>query len=309
MFAAAAIPGWPRYYVARDSDNRPAILIEPVDNIPLRLRADIDLRHVSYLARANCEVKTRTGITTSLLCVLRCMSSHPDLCRLFLHVMDSWIVAVGKDPQQDQVSSGVDRLVELFHGLGSPTVEEVKGMWGELAIIAASNDPKVLLTAWHLRPREVHDFAAGNHRIEVKTSSGIHVHSFSLHQLTPPANCVLVVASMLLAEQVDGASILDLTAMIKNRVELPGLRLRLDEVVASTLGQDWLRASSVRFSRERALESLRWYDGSRLPRIRAEHVPPEVSEVRFRVDLSSVAPEEGSVLAGHGGLIHAALPA
>jgi hypothetical protein len=61
---------------------------------------------------------------------------------------------------------------------------------------------------------------------------------------------------------------------------------RVDRIVANTLGVNLRRAFAERFDRELATDSLRYYAGESIPRVRTP-LPNRVSEVHFRADLSA----------------------
>jgi hypothetical protein len=84
-----------------------------------------------------------------------------------------------------------------------------------------------------------------------------------------------------------GTSVEDLAAELRTRVtKRPDLALRIDEVVAGTLGEGWQRSSQERFDREFAESSVRFYDANAIPRVATP--PAEVSDVHFAVDLGSI---------------------
>ena len=63
------------------------------------------------------------------------------------------------------------------------------------------------------------------------------------------------------------------------------LILRVQETIAESLGESLPTAMSARFDDRLALASLRFYDLAKVPAIR-DGVPPDVSDVHFRSDLS-----------------------
>ena len=63
-----------------------------------------------------------------------------------------------------------------------------------------------------------------------------------------------------------------------------------------------------RFDWERAQESLAFFDIAIVPSIESNAVPPGVSDVRFRSDLTRAQPVPERVMRGEGGLFQAVLP-
>ena len=73
----------------------------------------------------------------------------------------------------------------------------------------------------------------------------------------------------------------------------------------NSLGSGWADVMDESFDWELAKESLAFFDAELVPKI-AEGIPPTVSDVRFRSDLSSLLPMEGTALLDLGGLLAAA---
>jgi len=128
--------------------------------------------------------------------------------------------------------------------------------------------------------------AAGNDRVEVKAAQGRHrVHHFSLEQVRPGGSVRAMIASVLIERVQGGSSINDLVDTIRKRISDPTLLIRLDEVVAQTVGQDWRSLKDARFDLQLASDTLSMINAHTVPAVAAP-VPSEVSEVHFRVDLS-----------------------
>lgn len=86
------------------------------------------------------------------------------------------------------------------------------------------------------------------------------------------------------------------------------LRERTDHILTMTLGRDWRRAMRVAFDSDRAMQSLRLYRFEDIPRIGGD-LPPEVSDVTFKVELTDAIQVSGSVRPKAGSLVHAFLGA
>jgi hypothetical protein len=203
----------------------------------------------------------------------------------------------------------MDRLVELFRAMEVPRGKTVQGFWAELLLMARSRRPEVLLRAWHSVPEDRYDFSDGPLRIEVKSAvGGVRVHHFSLAQLLPVAGVRVVVASVLVQRAGGGTSVADLLALVRGRAGgTAELLLHADRVTALTLGASWRAALDERFDLEVAERSLRFFDSSAVP-APSPVLPPGVSEVSFRADLSTVPSVGPEWMRGSGHLFEAALP-
>jgi Putative PD-(D/E)XK family member, (DUF4420) len=204
--------------------------------------------------------------------------------------------------------AGLEAVVSIFRSLQQPAEKTIQGLWGELALIAWAAEPVTAVSAWHSSPRALHDFGAGDDRVEVKsTTRAVREHTFRLEQLIGGVPAKILVVSMILVEREDGASVNDLVETIRSRVGGGEPARRLEAVVASSIGRDWREADEVRYDLERAREDVRFYWATQIPTPSAD-LPPAVKDVRFTVDLSSVQATLISDARGAGPLAAAMLP-
>lgn len=192
--------------------------------------------------------------------------------------------------------------------MSQPARKTVQGLWAELFIIARSGMPAALIRSWHMMPDGCYDFSFGNQRIEVKSASGrIRLHHFTLEQLHPPAGTTLLVASVFVERAGGGVSMISLVEEIRKQVnDDPELLLQLETTVAATLGENWRAAVDDRFDRQLAEDSLQFYESNAIPSV-SPNMPVGVSDVRFKSDLTDVAPAVPTTYRALGGLFGAAL--
>ncbi len=95
-----------------------------------------------------------------------------------------------------------------------------------------------------------------------------------------------MIASVLMERSAGGQNINDLVDGIRDIAGDPELLVLLDAAVAQTLGNDWRIAQEHRFDRQLADESLRFLDARSIPSVPSQ-IPPEVSDIHFRVDLTN----------------------
>jgi Putative PD-(D/E)XK family member, (DUF4420) len=214
--------------------------------------------------------------------------------------------SIGRTNERAKVAAVIEDLVELFRALGSTPKNEIQGLWGELLIIHEGQDPLVLAEAWHAETGDRYDFNKGIERIEVKTTSQIlRRHHFSLEQLCPPSGTKLIVASIVALRSGAGRSVFDLLDIIRQKTaQQPRLHLCLSRIVHQTLGNTWQGANNVKFDYETAKQSLRFYDGTQIPKV-SMPLPNEVSQVSFVANLDGVAHLPKKSILGKGMLFHA----
>ena len=181
----------------------------------------------------------------------------------------------------------VRRLVDLFQRLERPSSRSVTGLFGELYAIHASTSPATAVDAWHSAIDDRFDFSIGDVRLEVKASSTRQrAHSFSLEQCTPPPATLGILLSLFVETSGGGLSLLELVERIERHLDGNlDLILKLQETVAEGLGATAATALSMRFDEDLARSSLQVYELIAIPAVR-DGVPSEVSQVRFRSDIS-----------------------
>jgi len=287
-FVAVKLPDLEKYHLAKDAGAKPVFLIE-VDEIPSDSKSlSIELEHLQVQNNVNCSISYVDGkVVRGRFIIVCCISSNRNLQTYFLQAVGAIITFLGPNPTTLQVQIAISNLVELFRVFSEPPQKSIQGLWAELLLIAQAQDADTLIDAWHSSPDDLYDFSQGVQRIEVKSASGkIRQHHFSLQQLSPPRGIMLLVASIMVERMTMGSSILSLMHEVRTKVKYrPELMLKVDSVVAATLGNSWRRAGDEYFNRELAVKSLCFFDGSEIPCV-DRNLPNEISAVHFQVDLS-----------------------
>jgi len=307
-FCAQPIPCYSGCAVGKDTSGNPVLLIH-ADNALPGTAAPLVFEHLCVIHLVNCRVQAGDqGEQQRTLSIIRCTDTDRAVHEYFLRCLHPIIASLPQRPSRDQVSQAVERLVDLFRRMADTPRKMVTGLWAELFLIARSVDPESLLDAWHSTPEEKFDFAIGVDRVDVKAASGgLRVHHFALEQLRPVARVRVLIASVLAERTHGGASLNDLVDSIRARVTHPDLLIRLDSVVARTLGQDWRALQETRFDLQQGIESLRFVDATAIPAVTSPP-PPEVSAVHFRVDLTQHPMPFPEALVQASGLFRAAVP-
>ena len=225
--------------------------------------------------------------TTQTLTTVVCTSQDPIVQTYFAYVCETIVLIVGSQPSLQRVVDGVRHLVNLFQRLARPSSRSVTGLFGELYLLNASTSPRAAVKAWHSNVDERFDFSLGDIRLEVKASSTRQrAHNFSLEQCDPPPGTRGVLVSMFVETSGGGISLLELVEQIKGKLDGElGLILKLQETVADVLGATTAAALPMRFDEQLARHSLQIYEIDAIPAPR-DAIPDEVSQVRFRSDIS-----------------------
>jgi hypothetical protein len=307
-FSTVVIGNGP-HRLGKGVDGAPALLVSLPSGGPVG--TPVELEHISVQQGIRC-LLWRPGAEPEVATValVRCRGIEPFLLDYFLGVIEGVLPLLGPTPSEGRVREVVTALTELFRALELPPRKTIQGLWGELYVIAQSSDVMVLLDAWHIDPAESYDFSGPGQRIEVKSAAGtVRSHIFSLAQLDPPGGAAAIVASLFVERAGGGVSLGELLEEVRQRLSArPDLAIRLDQVVSASLGQSWRNGLAERFDRERAQESLAFFDVGTIPSIQRIHVPASVSEVKFRSELMRVQPLSEGAVRQQGGLFQAVLP-
>ena len=288
LFRVQSIPGFDKHFIGRDTLGRPVLLLVAAEQTPIAATAPLRLRYIRVQHDVRCRVSSDAGAVTEITCsLLQCLAADSALHIYFLQAVASLVNLMGPAPSRATITTLVRRFAELFYTLTQPPRKPIQGLWAELFLMAESPGPLTLCNAWRNLPEERFDFALGPYRIEVKsTRSHLRRHRFSLEQLLPNPNRIILVASVILEPSNSGPSIADLLSIIRRRIAShPDILFRLEEAVALTLGEGIETIGAVRFDREMALDSMRYFDGASVPAIRAP-IPEGVSRIEFDSDLS-----------------------
>ena len=307
LYIARMIDGRPRYRVAKDPEGNPTLLVAPEPSIDAPSVLPLELRNLSFRPRCMCRVRVEGAAeSVEILAVLKCTTDDPMLREYFLRSLSGTIAALPTTPTEEDIAAAVAELVELFRALEAPPRTSLQGLWCELFLIRHALNIRQVAVAWHADPRALHDFVAGPQRVEVKSTMGPHrTHRFRLEQLISPHETDVVIVSFLLEESGRGISIAELWNEVSGRHELSvALGNRLSQILALGLGRDWRKERRVAFDPEAALKGLHLYNATMIPKVDS-NLPVEVSEVRFKSELTDTPPLSRADIVRRGGLFKA----
>lgn len=307
LYLARAIDGRPRYRVAKDPEGNPALLVAPEPCSAATAVLPLELRNLSFRPACVCRIRAEGAAeSVETLAVLKCTTEDPMLREYFLRSLSGTVAGLPVTPNEEDIAAAVTKLVELFRALEAPPRRSLQGLWCELFLIARADTIRQAAAAWHADPGALHDFVAGRQRVEAKSSTGPHrSHQFHLEQLLPPQGTEVVIASFILKESGGGLSIAELWDEVSERHELTvGLQNRLFQILALGLGRDWRKAERVAFDPDAASSELRLYAATVVPKVDPD-LPAEVSEVRFKSELTDTPPLSRAEVVRRGGLFRA----
>jgi len=302
-FSASTTPNIAPARLGKSTEGDPAFLFPSSERATQR--PPIELRHLSVLFGAPCHVSGEVE-EDAYFTVVRCRGDDA-LQKYFLLMAGTLLSALGPGATEAAVEKSVLAFVELFRAAGRPPTYALRGLWGELLLVARSSDAITALRAWHVAADERFDFGAGRQRVEVKTSGrGSRRHHFSLEQLTA-ADLEVCVASIQIEPSAAGRTLLELVDGITTRLTHIDDTIRLATTVGLVLGTDWSEYSNARFDDALAAASLRFYPAEIVARVTLP-VPDAVTQVQFVSDVAECDPMPIDQLQVAGGLWAAIRP-
>jgi site-specific DNA-cytosine methylase len=261
-----------------------------------RTRVPLVLENLAVLFDLRCDVSSpKRASQLGTFTVIKCVAADAVVRSYFLTLLSGISAAIGRTSDRAKVAAVVEDLVELFRALGATPKNEIQGLWGELLVIHEALDPLTVAEAWRCQSGDCYDFNKGAERIEVKTTSQKpRLHHFTLEQLSPPTGTQLLVASIIVQRSGAGQSVFDLLDALRGKLAAkPRLQLRLVRQVHECLGNSWQSARNIRFDYEAARQSLRFCDGTQIPKVSLP-LPEGVSHVSFVADVEGASTQSKS---------------
>jgi len=302
-FSVSTLPSIAPARLGKSTEGDPAILFPSGERATPR--PPIELRNLAVLFGARCHVSGEVE-EDAYFTVVRCHGDQA-LQKYFLIMAGTLLSALGSGATEAAVEKSILAFVELFRAAGKPPTQALRGLWGELLLVARSADAITALRAWHIAADERFDFGAGSQRVEVKTSGrGSRRHHFSLEQLTA-AELNVCVASIQIEPSAAGRTLLQLVEAITVRLTQIDDTIRLTTTVGLVLGTAWTEYSNARYDDALAAASLRFYRAETVPRVTLP-VPKAVTQVQFVADVAECDPIPPDQLQIAGGLWAAIRP-
>lgn len=307
VFNAIPIPEYSNFRVAIDFEGNAVLLLTVSKRIKDLSLKNFRLKYLQLEQNLECKIYENGSIKLQTFTVITFRCSDRNLQEYFLRISETLVKTIGQNPSQQQVIDSLKKFVEVFKTLTDSPTNTVNGLWAELFLIESSSNPKSLLNYWHNQPEEKFDFNAGTERIEVKSSSNFErKHIFSAEQLNPPSDTQVLIASIFLKQHNSGYNIQQLIKRISEKIDYDFETAdKLYSIVFRTLGSSLEHSIGLKFDYEIAQQSLRFYKHQDIDKIEEIHIPNNVSEVKYKSDLSSIKPVELKKLKDTPLLFHA----
>lgn len=304
IFNASRIPDFPNFRIAINFEGYPVILFSVANAIKNIALKNFRLKYLQLLQNIECKI-TENGISSfQTFTVITFTNNDRNLQEYFLKISETLIKSLGIKPTQQQIIDSLNKFIEVFRSLTDTPTNTVHGLWSELFLIENCKNPSILLNYWHQIPEEKFDFNAGSEKIEVKSSSVFErIHTFSSEQLHPPVNTQVFIASIFVRQSNNGLNIQQLIDSIITKIQFNiELSDKLNNIVCKTLGNSLEQSIIIKFDHNIAKESLRFYRHQEIMKIEKIYIPSEITEVRYKSDLTALSPIDINKIVKNGQL-------
>lgn len=307
VFNATPVLEYPNFRVAVDFEGNAVLLLSVSKKIKDLSLKNFRLKYLQLEQNLECKIHENDSFKLQTFTVITFRCSDRNLQEYFLRISETLVKTVGHNPTQQLVIDSLNKFVEVFKCLTDSPTNTVNGLWAELFLIENSTNPKALINYWHNLPEEKFDFNGGIERIEVKSSSNFErKHIFSAEQLNPPSDTQVLVVSIFLKQHNSGKNIQYLIDRISKKLDYDFVTVdKLNMIVFRTLGSSIEHSIGIKFDYDIAHQSLRFYRHQDIKKIEEIHIPNNVSEVKYKSDLTSIKPTELNKLKDKKGLFNA----
>jgi hypothetical protein len=294
VFNAIPIPEYPNFRVAIDFEGNAVLLLSVSKRIKDLSLKNFRLKYLQLEQNLECRIYENDSFILQTFTVVTFRCSDRNLQEYFLRISETLVSTIGQKPTQQQVINSLKKFVEVFKTLTDSPTNTINGLWAELFLIENSSNPKSAINYWHNLPEEKFDFNAGLERIEVKSSSNFErKHIFSAEQLNPPSDTQVLIASIFLKQHNSGMNIQQLLESISKKVNYDFETAdKLNSIVFRTLGSSLEHSIGIKFDYAIALQSLQFYRHKDIDKIEEIHIGNNVSEVKYKSDLTNISPVE-----------------
>ena len=274
--------------VGCSNEGYPMLFIECCDKEHV---SDIKLSMFRVLFNRRCSLAEvdNNSLLEKDFSIIQMVADDQELIKYFFQVITIVLQRLPVKPKVKKLKEEISKVIEIFTIPPKFSKEVVRGLWAELLVIERSSNPEYLIKAWHEEPEDRYDFNDSVDKLEVKSTSGDQrTHIFSLEQLNPNDSSNLIIASVFVNPTGIGKSIFDLIDMISVRLEDIDSSLKLSEVVLKTVGVHLDECRNMYFDYSFASDTLVYYDSKVIPSVDKNAIPPAVSAVHFRSNLTDV---------------------
>ena len=270
--------GFPIFFIKCKDENKKTTLI--------------NLKIISISLNVKCELfNNGTFVEDGIYTQVILKSESWELQKYFIEIFSTIILGFEEIEVGENVKLEINKIINLFSKLSNEPENSIQGLWAELLLIDNSTNPTYLIESWHIKKTDKYDFNDGKDKIEVKSTEKIkREHFFSLEQLITTSNSKLLIASIKVYETGKGTTIFDLSNSIKNKLSDQNTIIKLETLIAESLGTNFEIAFEKFYDLDYGIEHLQLFKNTEIPTIPGNSIPKSLSQIKFLADLSEVQP-------------------
>lgn len=274
------------YLIGVDINKNLVFMIKPKINGKSRQAHSSRGKFLDIFYDMDCQILSNGKMVLDNFTILTLKTENLFFETIFISICNNLIDLLGDNPDQIKVVDFVEGLRNLFRKmLTKPTKTEV-GLWGELLLIECSKNKPLLIDSWHLKSTETFDFNDGVTKVEVKTTTlNERVHAISLNQLEKSKKSSSVILSIITSQIDLGISVIDLYNKINSKLS-PNYKTKFLDKIIEVCGSE-IENYNSKFDYNSAKEMMKFYSAINIPCIDRNHIPIEVQNVKFQVNLES----------------------
>ncbi|MDA7580380.1 PD-(D/E)XK motif protein [Crocinitomicaceae bacterium] len=279
------------FFFGKDPENNLIFLIKP-DNTSSTISANSSRgKFLDISFNTTCEFKIKGKKNVGNFTLLTLKTDKLLLKNIFISLCSDLIELIGEKPSYDRVVNVVKGLRELFINFLRPAIKNEIGLWGELFVISQAKNIENAIDSWHINPSDTFDFNDGKHKMEVKTTvQNQRIHAISLNQILKSIESESLICSIMTSKIDLGVSVFELTEIISVKINSV-YKQRLNEKVIKSAGDKWIDFTN-KYDYSTAENSMKYYKATYIPKIDPAGIDPNISNVKFSVNLESTDDED-----------------
>lgn len=251
---------------------------------------DINLKLIQVDYQKKCKLVSKEGNKSEgIYTIVSLKSDSENISKYFVNTMCNLINQLDINPSFIQIKTELNNLIKLFRSLSKPAQKTIQGLWTELLFILQSNDVEYVIKSWHQDKNDLYDFNDGIDKVEVKsTSKSNRIHRFNLSQLQEIKDTLIIIGSTFTVETGKGINANEIIEKIREKVSDTSLILKIYNVVADTMGDDFERIFDIYFDYNLALNSIKYFNVKDIPKISNDLISQAITNIKYDCNLTHV---------------------
>jgi len=231
-----------------------------IDFVPSR-----DLAELSVEYGVSCVAKLEDQVLRERVILIRLKGEYEHLNRPFILLVAMLIQQIKTLDHNTSPRELVSNLIELFRAKPMESREVIVGFFGELSLMARSDEPGFWVNNWHTRNASNKDFSFDDFFVEVKTTENRRrKHKISAEQLEDAEKSVWV-ASLRVEEDPTGSTIEQEISSLESKMTPAEFKL-VAELYFDVIGINNSMARNLRLRLIDGLSEIKFFNSKIIPK-------------------------------------------